>query len=332
MKDVARLAGVSSQTVSRVANNSSEVKPETRLRVERAMEELGSRPNYAARALKHGSFKDVGVVLFNMTSYGDSHILNGVVDAAREHGYATTIRSFEQGCPATLQSAIDQMKTLPVDGVVFILEQQVADFNTFVPSVELPVVLVSEEPSDHCPTIDSDQYGTSVVLVDYLLAKGHRNVYHIAGPSYSVAAQSRRRGWEDALRQQGIVPPSVYIGDWEADSGYQAGLALAHERDCTAVYAANDQMAYGCILGLREAGKRVPEDVSVVGVDDSLQGIVPRLELTTMREKFNELGREAFGMILAQCNGDKLPVGVKTVIPSVLVERGSVSEVEDRGA
>ena len=291
MKDVARLAGVSSQTVSRVANNSSEVKPETRLRVERAMEELGYRPNYAARALKHGSFKDVGVVLFNMTSYGDSHILNGVVDAAREHGYATTIRSFEQGCPATLQSAIDQMKTLPVDGVVFIL-----------------------------------------VLVGYVLAKGHRNVYHIAGPSYSVAAQSRRRGWEDALRQQGIVPPSVYIGDWEADSGYQAGLALAHERDCTAVYAANDQMAYGCILGLREAGKRVPEDVSVVGVDDSLQGIVPRLELTTMREKFNELGREAFGMILAQCNGDKLPVGVKTVIPSVLVERGSVSEVEDRGA
>ena len=171
-----------------------------------------------------------------------------------------------------------------------------------------------------------------MVLVDYLLAKGHRNVYHIAGPSYSVAAQSRRRGWEDALRQQGIVPPSVYIGDWEADSGYQAGLALAHERDCTAVYAANDQMAYGCILGLREAGKRVPEDVSVVGVDDSLQGIVPRLELTTMREKFNELGREAFGMILAQCNGDKLPVGVKTVIPSVLVERGFVSEVEDRGA
>lgn len=81
MKDVARLAGVSSQTVSRVANNSSEVKPETRLRVERAMEELGYRPNYAARALKHGSFKDVGVVLFNMTSYGDSHILNGVVDA-----------------------------------------------------------------------------------------------------------------------------------------------------------------------------------------------------------------------------------------------------------
>lgn len=172
MKDVARLAGVSSQTVSRVANNSSEVKPETRLRVERAMEELGYRPNYAARALKHGSFKDVGVVLFNMTSYGDSHILNGIVDAAREHGCATMIRSFEQGCPATLQSAIDQMKTLPVDGVVFILEQQVADFNTFVPSAELPVVLISEEPSDHCPTIDSDQYGTSVVLVDYLLAKG----------------------------------------------------------------------------------------------------------------------------------------------------------------
>lgn len=95
---------------------------------------------------------------------------------------------------------------------------------------------------------------------------------------------------------------------------------------------ANDQMAYGCILGLREAGKRVPEDVSVVGVDDSLQGIVPRLELTTMREKFNELGREAFGMILAQCNGDKLRWGSRPSFHRCLWNAGSVSEVEDRGA
>lgn len=327
MRDVAKLAGVSSQTVSRVANNNSDVRPETRIRVEQAMEELGYRPNYAARALKHGTFKDVGVMLFDMTAFGNAHILNGIVNAARDHGFATTIRAFESGSPATLQNAIDQMKTLPVDGVVFILEQKVADFNTFKPTADLPVVLISEEPANHCPTIDTDQYGTSVTLVDYLLSKGHKNVYHIAGPSYSVAAQSRKRGWEDILRQKGIAPPSLYIGDWDADSGYQAGLALAHEPDCTAVYAANDQMAYGCILGLRAAGKRVPEDVSVVGVDDSLRGVVPRLGLTTMHAKFNELGRESFEMVLRQCDGEKLPVGVKTVIPPILVERASVRDL-----
>ena len=123
------------------------------------MEELGYRPNYAARALKHGTFKDVGVVLFDMTAFGNAHILNGIVNAARDHGFATTIRAFESGSPATLQNAIDQMKTLPVDGVVFILEQKVADFNTFKPTADLPVVLISEEPANHCPTIDTDQYG-----------------------------------------------------------------------------------------------------------------------------------------------------------------------------
>ncbi len=328
MQDVAKLAGVSAQTVSRVANGRDDVRPETRLKVERAMRELGYRPNYAARALKHGSFRDVGVVLFDMTTFGNAHILNGVVDAAREHGYATTIRTFDAGAPATLAGAYEQMKQLPVDGVVFILERKVADFNEFRPSAELPVVLISEEPSDHCPTVDTDQYGTSVALVDYLLSCGHRNVYHIAGPSSSVAAQSRMRGWRDALIQHGMTPPSIYIGDWEADSGYQAGLALAHERDCTAVYAANDQMAYGCMLGLREAGKDVPGDVSVVGVDDALRGVVPRLELTTMHLKFNELGRAAFDMVLQQCDGSRLPVGVKTVIPPVLVERTSVRTIE----
>lgn len=327
MLDVAKAAGVSAQTVSRVANGSGEVRPETRRKVEQAMNALGYRPNYAARALKHGRFRDVGVVLFDMTEFGNAHVLNGVVDAARDRGYATTIRTFDAGRPPTLQEAYDQMKQLPVDGVVFVLEQAVLDFDTFAPTQDLPVVLISEEPTNHCPTIDSDQYGGSIALVDYLLAKGHGTVYHIAGPSSSIAAQSRLRGWRDALRQQGIAVPSTYIGDWSADSGYQAGLALAHEHDCTAVYAANDQMAYGAMVGLREAGKSVPEDVSVVGVDDSLGGVVPRLELTTMRIKFNELGRAAFAMVVSQCHGQDVPVGVKTVIPPVLVERSSVRDV-----
>lgn len=328
MQDVAKEAGVSPQTVSRVANGSDAVRPQTRRKVQEAMERLGYRPNYAARALKHGRFNDVGVVLSHMTAYGNSRILAGIVDAAAENGYATTIHTLDTVSEPTLASVVDRMKQLPVDGIIIVMESPLPDFDTFVPPQDLPIVLISEDPANHCPTIDSDQYGCSTTVVDYLLSKGHRTVFHIAGPSSTRAAQSRMQGWRDSLEQLGLKVPPTYFGDWTAGSGYQAGLALAHEPDCTAVYAANDQMAYGAMLGLRVAGKRVPEDVSVVGVDDSLGDTVPRLNLTTMRIDFSKIGRTAFSMIARQCSGKQVPVGVKHVIPAELIERDSVRDLD----
>jgi DNA-binding LacI/PurR family transcriptional regulator len=329
MRDVAKAAGVSAQTVSRVANGSTAVRPQTQQRVEAAMTKLGYRPNYAARALKHGRFKNVGVLMHNMTSNGNVRILNGIVSAAAESGYAVTVHTINGQANQSLNSAITHFQQLPVDAVVAVLERRVPDFNEFDPAKDLPVVLISEDPANHCPTIDADQYGCSTAIVDYLLSKGHRTVYHVAGPSWSRAAESRAKGWRDALKQFGIPLPKTYVGDWEADSGYQAGLALAREEDCTAIYAANDQMAYGLVQGLVANGKRVPQDVSVIGVDDSLLGVVPRLTMTTMRMKFNEIGREAFSMARRQCEGEQVPVGVKTVIPAELIERGSVRDISE---
>lgn len=327
LRDVAKEAGVSSQTVSRVSNGSDAVRPETRLKVELAMKRLGYRPNYAARALKSGKFNNIGVLLSHMSDYGNARTLEGIVGAAADHGYSTTIRPLDNLYDRSLTGAIRLVEKLPLDGVIIIMERDFTDFDSFKPSENLPVVLISEEPANYCPTIDSDSYGCSIAAVDYLLSKGHRTVYHIAGPSVSRASQSRMRGWRDALTQFGVSLPPLYMGDWEADSGYQAGLALAHEHDCTAVYAANDQMAYGAMSGLRDAGKRVPEDVSVIGVDDSLQGIVPRLGLTTLRLKFKDVGAEAFSMIARQCNGENVPSGIKTVIPPDFVERKSVMDI-----
>lgn len=327
MQDVAEAAGVSPQTVSRVANGSDAVRPATRQRVETAMTKLGYRPNYAARALKHGRFRDIGVVLFDIESFGNARILDGINTTAAENDYAVTLSTFGRSGEPTIAAAMERMKQLPVDGVIIVVEHKVVDFDTFIPSTDLPVVLISEEPSDNCPTIDADQYGCSIAVVNYLLSKGHRTVYAIAGPSASRAAHSRSQGWRDALHQFGVSIPDVYIGDWQADSGYQAGLSLASDPQCTAIYAANDQMAYGAIQGLKAGGKRVPEDVSIVGVDDSLRGTVPRLSLTTMRMPFDEIGREAFSMIERQCEGERIPAGVKTVIPTELIERGSVRDI-----
>lgn len=326
MQDVAKAAGVSPQTVSRVANGSDAVRPETRQRVEAAMERLGYRPNYAARALKHGRFNDIGVALFNMSSYGNARILEGITNAAVDEGYAVTLHTISQA-GTTLQDIVNRMKRLPVDALIVVMEQRITDFDDFTPPKDLPVVLICEDAANHCPTTDADQYGCSTAIVDYLLSKGHRTVYHVAGPASSRAAESRLRGWQDTLRQAGRPIPPTYVGDWEADSGYQAGLALAHESDCTAVYAANDQMAYGVMLGLQAAGKRVPDDVSVIGVDDSLRNLVPRLSLTTMRLPFDIIGRTAFGMAHDLCEGRNVASHVKNVIPGTLIERSSVAEI-----
>lgn len=210
MQDVAKAAGVSPQTVSRVANDSNAVKPETRQRVEAAMERLGYRPNYAARALKHGRFQDIGVVMFDTTRFGNARILDSIVTHAAEDGYSVTIQTMSNGAERTLASAIDRMQRQPVDGVIVVLEERISDFVGYKPPRELPVVLISEAAADHCPTVDADQYGCSTAIVDYLMSKGHKTVYHIAGPVTSRAAESRAQGWREALEQIGARTEHVY--------------------------------------------------------------------------------------------------------------------------
>ena len=151
MQDVAKAAGVSPQTVSRVANDSNAVKPETRQRVEAAMERLGYRPNYAARALKHGRFQDIGVVMFDTTRFGNAQILDSIVTHAAEDGYSVTIQTMSNGAERTLASAIDRMQRQPVDGVIVVLEERISDFVGYKPPRELPVVLISRGGSRPLP-------------------------------------------------------------------------------------------------------------------------------------------------------------------------------------
>ena len=168
------------------------------------MEHLGYRPNYAARALKSGHFNNVGVLLSHMSAYGNSRILEGITTAAANSGYSITIRPLDNLQDQSLAGALKLVEGLPLDGAIVIMERDFTDFNQFKPSDNLPVVLICEEPANHCPTIDSDSYGCATAAVDFFLSKGHKTVYHIAGPTVSRAAQSRIRGWRDALAQVGI--------------------------------------------------------------------------------------------------------------------------------
>lgn len=300
MADVAHLAGVSMQTVSRVANDSPAVREDTRRKVRAAMDELGYRPNSAARSLKRGEFRSVGLVMFDIDSAGARGTLKGIASAAASFGLTVTLVAMDPSRPDTLAEASRRMVARPVDGMIFNLSKMVSDFETFRPQRGLTTVIRTALSQGRCSTVENDQYGCGVMATELLLDHGHGDVRFVAGPRDSVAGGLRQDGWRDALLRRGIEPLPPIRGDWTADSGYEAGIKIAADRDCTAVFAANDSMACGVMMALRDSGLRVPEDVSIVGVDDALVGLVPRVSLTTVRFRDEEVGMRAVQMALGK--------------------------------
>ncbi|WP_321973801.1 LacI family DNA-binding transcriptional regulator [Paratractidigestivibacter sp.] len=325
VKDVARLAGVSEQTVSRTVHDSPSVRLETKKRVRAAMRELGYRPNFAGRSLRRGKFKTVGVAMFNMAGTGNLDRLEGFTTAADKNDHALTLVKMGSQPPFTLEAAARRMGGLPVDGMVIVMNRMTADFGSFKPLPGLETVLVTMLEHPTCSTVDNDQFAASRTIVEHLLARGHKTVHFISCPERSLSGMQREEGWCAALQGRGIEPPRLIRGDWTAKSGYAAGQALADDPTCTAVYASNDAMAYGCILGLQSRGKSVPADVSVVGVDDSLGDVVPDLGLTTMRFDNKRVGEWAVEKIV---NAGEGGAAVEHVLfPGELVERDTVRDL-----
>lgn len=321
MADVAAAAGVSQQTVSRVVNGQPNVSKKTRDRVERAIAELGFRPSFAGRSLRLGRYRTVGLCTFDISMAGNLSMFEGVVIAAREQGYAVTmIEMGPEQAPYRVSRATQRLAELPVDGAIINLSILPDDFEEYTPLPGLSTVLVTMYAHPRCTTVDSDQYGCALLAMDHLMKHGHRQIRFIAGPSYSSHSAFREAGWADVLRNEGIEAVVPLEGDWSADSGYEAGAKLAQDRDMTAIFAANDQMALGAIAALRDAGRRVPEDVSVIGVDDFLEGVVPHNDLTTVRFDKLERGRVLFERAIQ--GGPSTAIR----IPGQLIERGTVAD------
>ena len=321
LSDVAKLAGVSAQTVSRVANGSSNVRPETRERVMQAMEQLGYRPSFAARSLRAGTYRSVGLAMpCDISATGRRYQLEGIATAATEHGYALTLL---QLCDdeLSLEGASRRMASLPVDGQILGLGTHPNDFDTYVPPTSIPTVIISTRPHPRCATVSNNQHACSIDIVNYLVEQGHREIRFAGGRKEAPANIGRLEGWEQAMRAHGLEMREPVFGDWTADSGYRLGTMLARDKQCTAIYAGNDAMAVGIIYALRDAGLRVPEDVSVIGVDDSMVGVIPRLELSSYRFDDEQVGAIAFDLAINPPNADT-PQHV--LVPGVLVKRSTV--------
>lgn len=324
MADVAKLAGVSAQTVSRVSNGFPGVLEETRQQVLAAMKELGYRPNSAARALKRGEFRTIGVILFNLSSTGNMRTLEAVASSAAREGYATTLLPVTVPTQDGVQGAFTRLGELAVDGVVMIMEVHLLDAMTVALPPTAPVVVVDSDAGDRYCVVDTDQASGARAAVEHLLGLGHGTVWHIAGPKESFAAERRVGAWRAALESAGREVPPLLRGDWSAESGYRAGLRIAQDPGCSAVFVANDQMALGLLRALREQGRRVPEDVSVVGFDDIPEAASYMPPLTTIHQDFAEVGRRCVDGVLRQIRKDEAERGT-TLVPTSLVVRSSTA-------
>jgi DNA-binding LacI/PurR family transcriptional regulator len=327
MTDVAALAGVSYQTVSRVINEQPGVRSTTRTRVHAAMEALDYHPNSLARSLVSGRSRAIGVISPSSDLFGPNRTLHTVDDAVREAGYTTVIANVPR---LDLRGMVDgsrQLRSRAVDGIVIAgsPHREARDCALDL-ARQLPVVVIGRADA-RVPTVDTDARAGARKAVRHLLALGHQNVWHVGGPPDWASARQRMDGWRAELAAHGIAAPSpLPAGDWSAAAGYEAGLVLGRSEDVTAVFAANDHIALGLIRALSETGRSVPRDVSLVGFDDIPEAAYFLPPLTTIRQEFSTCARLAVGMLIAELKGGQ-DVGAphRRKIPRLVV-RSSTTE------
>jgi len=329
MEDVAALAGVSAMTVSRVLNSPEKVRPQTRARVLAAMRELDYRPNSAARVLATGRSGVLGVVSFDTTLYGPASMLYSIERAARGADYSVNIASLSTLTPRAIEDGVERLRGQSVDGVVIIAPHQSAAEGLRRLPPDFPVVVVGVGDDVPAPVAVVDHRAGAARVVRHLLSLGHETVWHIAGPADWIDGSARVDGWRAVLTEHGREVPEPLSGDWSARSGYEQGRRLAADPDVTAVFAANDPMALGLLRALREAGRRVPEEVSVVGFDDVPEAPYFAPPLTSVRQPFGEVGRHAFQLLLERIDGTPPPEGAgfprRTVEPELVVRESTAA-------
>jgi DNA-binding LacI/PurR family transcriptional regulator len=324
MIDVACLAGVSHQTVSRVLNDSASVRPEIRRRVQEAITTLGYRRNVAARQLASGRSRVVGLVVNDVTQFGPASVALGIQTAAADTPYTVSTIALAETSAQGFQAAVEPLLGQSVEAlIVLVRSRQVLDLTRTL-DVGIPILAVDGDPSDLPLTVGIDQAEGARLATRHLVELGHRHIAHLAGPADSSESVARRLGWRTELRNAGLPAPRVRLtGDWSARSGHEAAtLLVAHEPQVTAVFAANDQMALGLIHGLRESGRSVPGDVSVVGFDDLPESAYFSPSLTTVRQDFTELGRRAMCLIERVLSGETSQQSPR-LVPAQLVIRDS---------
>ncbi|WP_243061869.1 LacI family DNA-binding transcriptional regulator [Humibacter sp. RRB41] len=321
--DVAALANVSYQTVSRVLNGHPSVRPATRLAVLGAVDELGYRPSNAARTLVTGRSRTLGVLVLDVADSEGLTPLYGIEHSARELGYFVGIGAVDAVDRTSVQATVGRLAEQSIAGLLVIAPiDATADALASVPP-GLPVVAIEGGAGGDISTVGIDQTAGAKTATEHLLSLGHETVFHVRGPAEWMQTQDRLNGWRSALDAAGAEAPMPMVGDWTARSGYEAGQVLARIPELTAVFAGNDQMALGLMLAFSERGLSVPNDVSVVGYDDGDDAPYYNPPLTTVQQDFRSVGRRAIEMLVARVEGGEQQTEHALLDPTFIVRKST---------
>jgi LacI family transcriptional regulator len=304
IKEIAAAAGVSTQTVSRVLNNRPDVAPATLERIKQIIADTGYAPNMLARSLTQGHSRSFGVVAYGLEYFGPSRVLTGIERQAASMGYAISLNLIHDPQMNAVEPLLSDLFSRRVDGIIWAIPEVGANRDWLKPhdaDFPVPLVLVGS-PADPVlvPSIGIDNHAIGRLAAEHLLAGGARRVACVTGPLSWCEARDRQRGWFDTLREHGVceVECPVVEGDWGAESGEQGLYRLLDARsDIDAVFAGNDQMALGVIHAAHRLGRRVPDDLSVVGVDDIAEASHFWPPLTTVHQPLVDLGALAVQVI-----------------------------------
>ncbi|QTO55386.1 substrate-binding domain-containing protein [Duffyella gerundensis] len=333
LDDVARAAGVSYQTVSRVLNRSQQVAPDTRQRVEAAMRQLNYVPNRVAQQLAGKTRRTIGLATSDLVLQAPAQIASAIQHEASAQGYQLVIAMADAPGVDAARAAVNELLAQRVDGLLLNLPLHTADacelseLLATLPALFMDVA--ADAPVAQC--VCSAEWGARLGA-EHLLALGHRRIALLNGPASSVAAKQRFDIWQQVLAEHQLQPHSVLEGDWSARAGYQAMLTLLPDNLPDALLTANDQMALGALRALHQHGVRVPADVSVVGYDDTAESAWYQPPLTTVRQDLRQLGQQSVLQLVAnieQRSWQAPPLTTELVIRETTARAGIADEEKE---
>jgi LacI family transcriptional regulator len=335
IKDVARAAGVSTQTVSRVINNRPDVSSETRKHVQNVIENLGYAPNVIARSLSRGRSNTLGVVGFGLEYFGSSEVLTGIERKSSELGFSLTLSLLDNFESSRVDQILSSLLSRQVEGIIWAvpgIDELLEWLSGKFENLSVPVVFMNKFQSGSDVVVSMDNHFGGVLATEHLLDQGYRRIGIITGPFNWWEAQQREAGWREVMQEAGIddLDDLVVEGDWSAASG-EIGLhnLIAKSPHLEAVFASNDQMALGALQAARRLGLSVPQDLGLVGFDDIPEAAYFYPSLTTVRQNLRALGALAVermcDLIQNQQREEKSIPGLSWVRPRLIIRRSSIN-------
>jgi LacI family transcriptional regulator len=331
IKEVAEAAGVSTQTISRVVNGRPDVSPDTRQHVQEIIDQLGYQPSKIARSLIQGQSFSLGVVSSNISLYGPSHVLQGIQEAAKDKGYSLMLHILPDPEVYEAKKLLREIMSYHVDGILWAMPEigQNRDWiQQELSNLSVPITFLNVQPRPNQTTVIIDNRAGGQLATRHLIEQGRQNIGIITGPMSWWEARQRELGWREELMANGRSVDESYIthGDWTPSSGERGiRMLLDWHPEIDAVFACNDQMALGAMNIARQMGRRIPEDLAIVGFDDIPESPYFYPALSTVRQDMTEMGREGVRQLISKINNpeqaNKDPIRLK---PELIVRESSL--------